>query len=213
MKEKAIIFDFDGTIADSLKNIVEAVNRFSEKYGYKKVPLKEIRHLRNKRFEFFKDNFKVSLIKIPFIIADIRKYVKSKVGFIKPQRGIRSLLLKLKKNYKLGIITSNSFGNVKIFLEKNKINFFDYICAERNFFGKGRRLKRFLRKHNLGSNNALYVGDEVRDITAAREAGVKIIAVCWGFQGPVILLKSKPDFLARKPADILKILSRHSKRF
>ncbi|PSB03825.1 HAD family hydrolase, partial [Merismopedia glauca] len=52
----------------------------------------------------------------------------------------------------------------------------------------------------------IYVGDETRDIEAARKSKIKAIAVCWGFNFREILAKYKPDFLIDRPSQLLEVV-------
>ena len=71
-----------------------------------------------------------------------------------------------------------------------------------SLFVKSRTIKRFLRKSGIPNENFVYVGDEVRDIEACRDAGVKIIAVTWGWDPHDAIKNNSPDFIANEPQDI-----------
>ena len=73
MKEKAIIFDFNGTIADTSKIAFDAINKMSEKYNYKKLTFKEANSLRDKGMMEIIKMYKVPFYKVPFILKDVRK--------------------------------------------------------------------------------------------------------------------------------------------
>ena len=107
----------------------------------------------------------------------------------------------------MGILSSNSKENIEKFLQANSLEIFDFIHSEENILGKGKALGNLLKTHRLKNNEVIYVGDEVRDIEACKENGVKIISVTWGFNKKDILKKSKPDYIVDKPRKILKILS------
>jgi len=64
-----------------------------------------------------------------------------------------------------------------------------------------------LKERNFDPQSVFYVGDETRDVEAARKAGVKTIAVTWGFNGEDILKKQKPDYLARRPEELIALLN------
>jgi len=110
------------------------------------------------------------------------------------------------EGYKLGIITSAPKESVDKFLEKNGLNLFDFIYSEGNIFGKDKVMTNIMKEKNLNPKQVFYVGDETRDIEAAKRAGIKTIAVTWGFNNEKILLKESPDHLIKKPADLLEIL-------
>ena len=73
-------------------------------------------------------------------------------------------------------------------------------------FGKARYLKKLLKEQNLEKEDAMYIGDEARDIKAAHSAKIKIIAVTWGFARPADLEALEPTATAEHPEDLIKIL-------
>jgi phosphoglycolate phosphatase len=108
-----------------------------------------------------------------------------------------------KRGYRLGILTSNSSNNVKSFLRRNNLEYFDFIHSESNLFGKDKVLKRL----KVRLNNLVYVGDETRDVEAGKKCGVKVVAVTWGLSTKEPLFKSRPDWLISDPNELLTIFS------
>ena len=64
-----------------------------------------------------------------------------------------------------------------------------------------------LSKYELEPQDAIYIGDEVRDIKSAKKAGIPIAAVTFGFNSKEALEKESPDYLCDTPAELVKILS------
>ena len=62
-------------------------------------------------------------------------------------------------------------------------------------------MRRYCNKRTLKACEVIYVGDEVRDITGAKNAGVKVIAVAWGYNSRELLEKHKPDFPVDTPQE------------
>jgi phosphoglycolate phosphatase len=73
-------------------------------------------------------------------------------------------------------------------------------------FGKTGALRRAILTDKLRTTDCYYVGDEVRDIEAARRARVKIISVAWGYNAPEALQKRKPYALIKQPKDLAPLL-------
>ncbi len=92
------------------------------------------------------------------------------------------------------------------FLKINNLDFFDFIYSESNIFGKAKKLNGLLKEKKINPQSVFYVGDETRDITAAKEAGVKAIAVTWGFNGKEILKEQSPDYLVGNPEELIALL-------
>ena len=202
---KLILFDFDGTIADSLEAIVNITNTFSERYKFRKITLDKIEDLRNKSFtQVFKD-VGLKFVKAPFLIRRVKKEFEHEIDNIKIYPGIKPVLKELSKTYKLGILTNNTKKNVESFLLKNDLEMFSLIY-DAGFFSKARKLKRISRIEKIPLDKIIYVGDEIRDIKACKKAGVQIIAVTWGFNSKRRLKIEKPDYMVDNAKDILKIL-------
>lgn len=205
---KTIVFDFDGTIADTLSLVVEIVNKLAKKYTLKKITKKDILRLRDKTYvEIFKElhAFGISVLQLPFLLKEGKDRMTKQIVSCKLFPGLSETLIFLKeKGFRLGIITSNLKKNVELFLHKNNLNVFDFIYSDNSAFllGKGDKLKKLIEKNHWRSDEVVYVGDEVRDVEAAKEAGVKIISVGWGFNSREILLKQHPDYLIGKPKEL-----------
>ncbi len=201
-----LLFDFDGTLADSLYALLECVNDNADYYGYKKITAAE--SLRNKDALSIIKELGISVFKLPFVVSTIRKQMNTKISAIEPFPGIPDVLKQLHENgVVLGIITSNSQENVKIFLQNNNINFFTYIIGQNSIFGKGRAIKKFLHNNGINPADVIYIGDEVRDIQAAKQNGIKSAAITWGFNDLAALQAQKPDFIINKPEDLRELLS------
>jgi len=126
----------------------------------------------------------------------------------KPFSGLVEALKTLKeKGFSLGILTSNFQKNVELFLKKNNLEIFDFIYSDNSPFllGKGDKLKKLIEKNHWRQDEVVYVGDETRDVEAAKKAGVKIISVSWGFNSKKILQKQQPDFLINKPEELKEL--------
>ncbi|MFH1823814.1 MAG: HAD-IA family hydrolase [Candidatus Firestonebacteria bacterium] len=207
MIKKVVIFDFDGTLADTLPCALSIINRLSHSFGYKKIIGKNVDILRNKRAEEILEYLGIPLTKLYFMVRKVKTELNKKIEFLKPTVPIRKVLLNLKKNgYRLGILTSNSKDNVSKFLKRNSLDFFDFIYSESSIFGKSKVITGLLKNQNLKSEQVVYIGDETRDIDAAKRTKINIIAVSWGLNSKQILKELKPDFLISKPQELMEIL-------
>ncbi len=205
---KTVIFDFDGTLADTRKAILNIVKDNQEEWGLPDINEELINDFRGKGFfELFK-KYNIILLKLPFIFPKAKKELGKKIDKVPLFPGMREVLMTLrKKGIKLGILTTNSEENVKKFLRHHNLEIFDFIGSEISLMGKDKALKKVLEKRNINKNETMYIGDEIRDIEACKENGLKIISVTWGFNKKEILKKNNPDYLIDKPEEILKIVS------
>jgi len=200
------IFDFDGTIAQTMDLIGQVINQLADELGFKKIEKGDIKELRNKGPRQLLNHFGIPLAKIPLLVKRARKEFANRLDGAKPVPGIRQALVTLKnEGKKLGILTSNSEKNVSRFLKRNGLDFFDFIYSA-SVFGKDKTIKKCLKEQNLTPDSVVYIGDELRDIEAAKKVGIKIIAVSWGFNSKKALKRGKPDYLIEKPKQLISII-------
>lgn len=205
-KYKLILFDFDGTIADYLKHIKPLFNKLAKENNFRLIgDEEEIRSLPSLQMVKY---LKIPFFKLPRIIKKAKKLQKEKIGDINIKEGLLEVLNELKDKYKLGILSSNSKEIIVTFLKKHEIlHYFEFIDTYPKLFAKFIPMGKILIRNKIKPSEALYVGDEVRDIQATKKVGMHIAAVTWGFNNEFILNKYNPNYIIRKPNDLLKILN------
>lgn len=208
MEKKVIIFDFDGTLADTLASIITIGNQLADEYGYKKISNEEIGELRNKTIYQIIEKFHIPIFKMPFLLAKAKSLLHTYMETVHPFQGIGELLLNLrKKGGKLGILTSNSKINVEKFLSVHNLQVFDFIHSEFNIFGKEKAIKHIIHTYHFSLKEVIYVGDEVRDIEACKKSNIDMIAVTWGFNTKELLEKNNPTYLVNTTEELSQLLS------
>ncbi len=206
-QKKTIIFDFDGTIADSLPVIVKIINTLALQFGYKTVDVDDLPKLQNKSQKELLKMFEISVLKLPKFLLQGKKMLYEQIEEVQVFPHLNEILEKMeKKNYTLGILTSNSIENVEKFLQKHNLDMFDFVHSEKNLFGKHKALKSLLNKYQLNREESVYVGDESRDIEACQKIDLDIISVSWGFNSKDMLEKYNPTHLVDTPAELLQVI-------
>ncbi|HEY9294979.1 MAG TPA: HAD-IA family hydrolase, partial [Phormidium sp.] len=205
---KVIIFDFDGTLADTIDILLRITNRLSVEFGFKSATKEELAQLSNLNSWQILQYSGISIFKFPLLIRRLKAELHSEVPHIQLFPGIKEVLLELKKRgFQLGIITSNSRENVLGALEKNGLqDTFTFIYSG-STFGKHKVINKWLRIENIHTEKVVYVGDEIRDIDAAKKTGIKVIAVGWGFNSPQALAAQNPNFLIERPQELIEIMN------
>lgn len=210
-----IVFDFDGTIADTLDAIVTIANRLAPEFGFTPVSQREVESYRNLNAREVIRRSRIPLVKIPFLIRRVQAELNREIQHLKPIIGVMSVLTTLRqRGHRLGIVTSNSSVNVTTFLKKQGLeSMFDFIHSGATLFGKSRIMKQLLAREGLTPGEIIYVGDETRDIDAAQAVKITMISVAWGFNTAETLARHHPDFLIHHPYELLELLDHNRPRF
>jgi phosphoglycolate phosphatase len=206
--KKTIIFDFDGTLADTLETIAVLYNKVAGDFNCKPVSFEEKERFRSMKSHEFLKECNIPLILLPILALKIKAELRHEIKNIKPFAGIVKALQDIEEaGYKLGVMSSNSVENIKLFLDENNIGkLFEFVHSGKNIFGKDKVILRLLAKHKIKRDSVIYVGDETRDIEALKRIKVPIIAVSWGFNSHEILEKQNPDFLIDDPSDLFNAI-------
>lgn len=207
---KMLIFDFDGTIADTFNHTMKITNILSDEFKFKKVHDHEIESLKGKTIHEIIKHLNVPVLKIPNIVAKARSELLKDIESIEPVDGLKKILPLIKQaNVQMGILTTNSLENVERFLKINCLEIFDFIHSTSRVWGKNHGMRKLMQQHVVAADEILYVGDETRDIEAAKKEGIKVIAVTWGYNSHAILETFSPDFIAHTPEELFNICVEH----
>src|SRR3989338_698843 len=162
-RNHVLIFDFDGTIADTFHKLLEIGNRLSVEFDFKKIEDEEVEELKHKSARETIAHLNIPLLKIPQIIAKAKRELNKEIGLIKPIHGLKEILIQLKSlGLRMGILTSNSLKNVHNFLDNNSLNFFDFVQTTPKIWSKNRSLMTLIDKQHLKIADVIYIGDETR---------------------------------------------------
>jgi phosphoglycolate phosphatase len=203
---KCIIFDFDGTLADSRDVFVSVYNQLARNHNYREIGADGLDQLRLLSIRDRCRYLKVPLYRIPFLAGEFLSIYKNALGQIRLFEGIDHLLSELNiKGFQVAIISSNTERNITEFLAANNITSIKQVYCSTSLFGKDKLIRRFLKKYSLRPDQVLYVGDEVRDIEACKATGVRIAWVDWGYDSRDTAMLSNPDYLISKPYEILAV--------
>jgi len=198
---KYIVFDFDGTIANTIDVIKEIVRTSLDDFSEDDYEL-----LRNEGIKEVIKRKNIPMHKIPKMVLLITSQLKNKTN-ISLFAGMINVIQTLATNYKLGIVSSNSEENIRQCLEKHQLDkVFDFVFSQSSIFGKHLVLKKMCQRYKLNPSEIIYVGDEDRDIIACQKVKIKNMAVCWGYNAENRLRAVAPDFIVNSPVEIINIL-------
>ena len=204
---KYIIFDFDGTLADSTAVFASAWNTLAQKYKFKGIELKEIESLKKLSIAERSKLFDFPMYKLPMILPQFYRLYRQSLNEVHLYEGIKDVLMEIdKRGYKILIISSNSQENILEFLKMNDIHCVSNVLCSNRIFGKDKVLKKFLKDSSSTASDVLYIGDEQRDIVACKKVGVPIIWVSWGYDSIEVIQQEEPEYKITAPKEILEII-------
>jgi phosphoglycolate phosphatase len=205
---KNLLFDFDGTIADTFDDHVKIVGRLL-KIKVTKSMLSKAQKLSLRELA---EEYHVSTWKLAYFHFKGRRILKKSRKIPVVFKGMDVVLKRLSKKCNVYIVSSAPKEVIQRTLQKYGITA-NGILGRASLSNKSRRIKRSLKKYKLKKQETVYVGDEIRDIEACKKTRIKIISVTWGFNTMKALKKKRPSFMAHKPLDILKIVQNYNKSF
>lgn len=206
MQTHLAIFDFDGTLADTYPVFADSINALAIKHGFRQVADEEQHKLRGMSAMEVLQELQIPLWKVPTVLTDFRKIMRSRIDEIRPFSGIVDVLdALLQKNIALAVATSNSLENVQAVLGASLIDRFAALECGSTMFGKSHRVRNILKSTRADTATTIYVGDEIRDAEAAKQSGVAFGAVAWGYTDIDALLRTDPAGVFRVPDDLLSL--------
>ncbi|WP_257455239.1 HAD hydrolase-like protein [Archangium lipolyticum] len=207
-----VVFDFDGTLANSLDVAIALYNEIAEKKRYGKMTADILPELREMTVRERCKRLGVPLYMLPWMGVRIGRSFRSAMQSIEFNEGVPELLKELRsRGLELLILSSNDEENIRAFLKRHSAEEWvkDLYCGG-GVFGKARRLRALLKRTGLRPEQIVYVGDEHRDVVACKQVGVRVIAVRWGADAEELLKQAGPDYIAEHPAEVAECLGRWS---
>jgi phosphoglycolate phosphatase-like HAD superfamily hydrolase len=205
MRYHTLVFDFDGTIADTLGETRRIYNRMAPDYGLRQVEEHELESLRHLSLKQLLEHLEIPKRRVPILLSRGTGMMRGNLHQLDLIDGMREVLPKLReKAMGFGVLTSNIPANVDAFLRSHGMReSFDFISSTSKLTGKSKHLKAIRKTFSLRPEQILYIGDEIRDIRASRKAGIPVAAVTWGFNSRESLALESPDYLIDHPDDFL----------
>ena len=206
MRYALVVWDFDGTLADTLASVLRIFNDLAPELGY--APVTDVQAVRDTTPTQFLRSRGISLWTLGTIRNAVVARQKAEMASIRLYPGLPEVLGQISRSRcRMGIVSSNSEGNIRTCLRANEVEqCFEFVVSCSRLLGKQRVLRRVLRQTGLACRDVLYVGDEVRDIAAAHDAGMDVAAVTWGINSKPVLAEHAPTHLIERPGQLLALL-------
>lgn len=194
MKYKLVIFDFDGTLADSFPWVVGIADHVTEKYQYRKIETSDIDSYRAYGAKEMIKRTGVPIWRLVPVVRYVRRLMTENIDQITLFEGIDQVLQRLsKEGVALAVVTSNSCENVRKVLGAEIAGKIQYYECGVSLFGKAPKFRRIVRKSGVKPMDILCIGDEIRDIEAAKKVRIPSGAVAWGYTDIETLEALRPD--------------------
>jgi phosphoglycolate phosphatase len=199
---KTLIFDFDGTIADSFSVLIEVFGQLVKNAD--RIGVNEIEELRGMSASQIVKRLKIKRWQIPRLVIRGRRALGLQIDTIQLIKDLGPVIRSLHhQGYRMFILSTNSSLNIQRFLKNNGLDdCFANVYGNAGVLSKTSALKKLMAKERLAAGDCLYIGDEIRDITAASKAGLKYVAVSWGYNTKQSLQAQNPMKLVDTPKQL-----------
>ncbi|MDR1529958.1 MAG: HAD-IA family hydrolase [Burkholderiales bacterium] len=213
-----LLFDFDGTLADTATDLVNAVNHVREQRNLPPLPIEELRH--------FSSGGAAALLKAGLNIApDDPEFEDARQSFLdhytahftentKFFPGISDLLKRIEgKGMTWGIVTNRLTKLTTPLLEHLKISTRAavVVCGDTTDYPKPSPLPIWhAMKHlHAKAKQCVYIGDDYRDVIAAHKAGIRSVSVRWGYRAKNDFVdRWNSDYCIKQPHEIWAVLEK-----
>ena len=193
MTYRLAIFDFDGTLADSQAWFLRHLNPMADRFGFRRVDEAEVEALRGLPNREIVRRLQVPMWQLPRIARHMRGLVARDAASIPLFEGVGEMLSGLREGgVAVAIVSSNSEANIRTILGAPVAAKVDHYECGASLFGKAAKFRKAARKAGVAPHEAIAIGDESRDIEAAKEAGMASASVAWGYADPDLLARYEP---------------------
>jgi phosphoglycolate phosphatase len=204
-----IHFDYDGVLVDSFDHLLDLTRRaqMQLKSGRKPCP-QDLRTIRNLTMEDLGRLIEIPEDRIPQFSSKMFHLLREDPRELTVYDGIPTVLERLSRTHKIVILTANARQGVQQTLVRNGIR--DYVADIFDGESPGSKAEKMMagmKNFGFEKGRTFMVGDALSDIVEGKKAGVKTIAVTWGFQPRRRLLEGKPDFVAESPPELIRIFN------
>jgi phosphoglycolate phosphatase len=201
VRTRLAIFDSDGTLADSFPWFARVLNGVADKYRFRPVAPDEIEALRGLNARELIAHLGVARWKVPLIARHMRKMKARERIPLFP--GTEAMLSTLSQRG----VSSDNEKNIRATLGRELSALVKHYACGASLFGKASKFKAVLRASGIPASETIAIGDELRDLEAARAAGIAFGAVSWGYTAPEALRAHAPELMFTSMDEICDRLS------
>jgi phosphoglycolate phosphatase len=209
MRYSLVIFDLDGTLADSFPWFLGSLDNVADAFHLRRVRPEDVENLRRSDAREILAYLGVPRWKLPFIARHMRRKKSTELATINLFSGVDAILRALSDGgINLTLVSSDNEANARAILGRDNAALFSAFDCSAALLGKVSKFKRVIRRAGVDPSRVLAIGDEARDMEAARASGIDFAAVTWGYTAPEKLRAMKPDIVFERVGDIEEFLLR-----
>lgn len=204
-KYELAVFDFDGTLADTFPWFAGVLDQVAERFGFRRIGADEVETLRGADTQEILRRLAIPLWKMPMIAAHMRTLAAQQIDQVQLFADTRRFLHDLHgAGVRIGVVSSNTAETIRFVLGPETASLVWTFACGASLFGKPAKLAKVLRRSGTAPARAIYVGDEIRDVVAARATGMASGAVSWGYNRVEALAARSPDHVFDSFDDMLR---------
>lgn len=213
---KAVLFDLDGTIANTLADLMTAVNAMSEKYNFPKRTLEEIRifvgigmrNLLQRASDGILDDETFERLVKDYSDFYNEHFCVETVAY----DGILELLAALKeRGYKLAVVTNKDQGISRTIVNHLCGNVFDIICGKIDGVPAKpdpTSTKMVIKELGVTPEECVFIGDSDVDILTGIASGANAVGETWGFRDRALLKSVGAKHIIDHPMELLSVIDK-----
>lgn len=199
-----VIFDFDGTIADSLLAMLNTLYRLAH---HEVLPKEDISELRGMGFPRVLLRLRVPPWRAIWLLRQSRLTLARDIANMELVSGVDAAVKVLAKGSQLFVVSANNEVNIRTFLKRYELeSYFTGVVGGANPFDKSRALRALITEQAFNPERCWYIGDRVWDIRSARRAGISSVAVSWGYSNIHVLKRAHPDALVFNADELVRAM-------
>lgn len=185
---KLVVFDLDGTLADSFDTFRVCLDEAAAVHGFRSLAGEDTQVIRRMSSRQLMDHLGVPIWKVPTLAVDMRRRMFARIDAVRPFPGVEATLRRLQGDgVALALVTSNTHDAARAVLGTDTLARFDHLHCGASLFGKRFKLRELLWTTRLRPEAVTCIGDEIRDADAARAVGMNFLGVAWGYTHPEAL--------------------------
>lgn len=203
---RVVIFDFDGTIADTLPLMLDIYHKKAETKGWPVITPTTLIELKRHSFTDAMKWAGVKFWQIPGLLKVGRQYINERADEIDLFDGMHEVLDKVSLKYPTYILSNNSPETIRKVLLKHGLDGRVKVLPRPALFNKANSIKRLVKTNKYFDHEVIMVGDELRDFEACRKTNTKFVGVSWGLQDKDLLIQKGAEIVCETPASLKKVL-------